>query len=137
MHNKVVLPVLLKICAVFIVFGGLVRLVATQQTFQSFMIDELWVSHPYFVYVYRVLGAFVILVGITLFLISQDPVRYARILRVWGICFLLVGCVMLVAGYFLKLSILHYSVDAIFVFIIAVLCLSLGTRTVHKGNDGK
>jgi hypothetical protein len=114
---------------VFMIFGGLVRLVANQQTFQSFMIGELWVSHPYFVYVYRVLGAFVILVGITLFLISQDPARYARILRLWGFCFLLVGCVMVVAGYLLRLSILHYAVDCIFTFILAALCLSLGTRT--------
>lgn len=128
MHKRVAQQVLLKIFSVFIVLGGLVRLVANQETFQSFMIGELWVSHPYFVYVYRVLGAFVILVGVTIFVMSQDPLRYARILRVWGFCFLLVSCVMTLAGFLLGLSLLHFVIDSVFAFIIAVSCLSLGRR---------
>ena len=128
MHKRAEQQVLLKIFSVFVVLGGLVRLVANQETFRSFMIGELWVSHPYFVYVYRVLGAFVILAGVTMFVMSQDPVRYARILRVWGFCFLLVSCVMIVAGFLLSLSLLHFAIDAVFALIVALLCLSSGTR---------
>lgn len=132
MHKKVTQQVILQVLSVFIVLGGFVRLVANQQTFQSFTIAELWVSHPYFVYIYRVLGAFVVLVGVTTFVISRDFVRYARILRVWGFCFLLVGCVMLIMGYLMHLSFLHYAIDFIFAFIIAVLCLSLGARSAQE-----
>ena len=132
MHKKTVHQVLLKVFSVFVVIGGLVRLVANQQTFQSFMIGELWVSHPYFVYIYRVLGAFVIFAGVTIFMISQDPARYAKILRVWGFCLLLIGAVMGVAGYVLGMSLLHYVIDSLFIFIIAVLCFSLGSQPVQK-----
>ena len=132
MHKKTVHQVLLKVFSVFVVIGGLVRLVANQQTFQSFMIGELWVSHPYFVYIYRVLGAFVIFAGVTIFMISQNPARYASILRVWGFCFLLVGGVMGMAGYVLDMSLLHYAIDSLFIFIIAVLCFSLGSQPVQK-----
>ena len=132
MHKKLAQQAILQVFSVLIVLGGLVRLIANRQTFQSFTIEELWVAHPYFVYVYRVLGAFVVLVGVTTFVISRDLVRYAGILRVWGFCFLLVSCVMLLAGYFMRLSLLHYAIDLLFTFIIAVLCLSLGTRPPQK-----
>jgi hypothetical protein len=132
MHRKAAQQVLLKVFSMFMIFGGLVRLVANQQTFQSFTIGELWVSHPYFIYIYRVLGVFVIFTGVTIFMMSQDPVRHAGILRVVGFCFLLISCVMGVAGYVLDMSLLHYVIDAIFALIIAALCLSLGSQRVHK-----
>jgi hypothetical protein len=131
MHKRVT-QVLLKVFSLFMIFGGLVRLVANEQTFQSFMIGELWTFHPYFIYIYRVLGAFVIFTGVTIFMISQDPLRYAGILRVCGLCFLLISCVMGVAGYVLGMSLLHYAIDSFFVFIIALICFSLGTKPGRK-----
>lgn len=129
MHKEVAQQVLLKVFSVLIVFGGLVRLVANRQTFGSFMIEELWVSHPYFIYIYRILGAFVVFAGITMFVISMDPVSYRRILRVWGYCFLFISIVMLIAGYSLHMSFIHYAFDFIFCFFIAVVCFSF---TKHR-----
>jgi hypothetical protein len=127
MQRKVVPQVLLKIFSVLIVFGGLIRLVASQQTFQSFMIEELWVSHPYFLYIYRILGAFVVLAGITMFVMSRNPVHYSRILKLWSLCFLFIGIVMFIAGFLLNMSFLHYAFDFIFCFVIAAVLFFLGT----------
>jgi hypothetical protein len=123
-HKKVVQQVMLKVFSVLIILGGLVRLVASRQTFQSSMIEELWMSHPYFIYTYRILGAFVIFTGITMFVISLDPVSYRRILMVCGYCFLFISIVMLIAGYSLHMSSMHYAFDFIFCFFIAVICFS-------------
>ena len=131
MHKKVAHQVLLKVISVLIVFGGLVRLVANRQTFQSFMIEELWVPHPYFIYVYRILGAFTVFTGITMFVTSHDPIRYVRVLRVWGFCFLFISIVMFIAGYSLHMSFLHYAFDFIFCFLIALVCFSFGTQRTH------
>ena len=118
--------VLLKIFSVLIVIGGLVRLVANRQTFQSFTIGELWVSHPYFSYVYRVLGAFVVYSGATMFVIAHAPFRYATILKVCGFCFLFVSMVMFVAGYTLHMTLVHYAFDFLFCVSVATVCFLLG-----------
>lgn len=130
MQRRAVLQVSLKVLSVLIVFGGLVRIVASRQTFQSFMIEELWVAHPYFIYIYRTLGAFIALIGITMFALSQDPIRYSRLLRLWSICFLFIGIAMFVAGLLLKMSLLHYAFDFVFCFVIAAILFSLGTQRV-------
>jgi len=118
--------IILKVVSVLITLGGVVRLVAGRQTFQSFLIGELWVGHSYFVYVYRVLGAFVVFTGITMFCIAQNPSQYSSLLKVWGFCFLFVAMVMFLAGYFLHMSFIHYAFDFAFCVLIALLCFSFG-----------
>ncbi len=130
MPKKVALQLVLKVISILLIIGGLVRLIATRQTFQSFMINELWVPQAYFIYIYRVLGAFVVFAGITMFVISQDPFRYSRVLQVWGVCFLFIGTVMFIAGYSLHMSLLHYAFDVIFCFIIAAVCFLSGKQRV-------
>jgi uncharacterized membrane protein len=133
MPRNTVQQVLLKVSSIFVMIGGLVRLLANQQTFQSFAIGELWAFHPYFTYVYKILGAFVVYAGITMFIIARDPVRYTTILKAWGFCFLFVSMVMLVAGYTLHMSFAHYGVDVIFCLFISVVCFSLGYRRAGPG----
>lgn len=120
----------LKLISVLLILGGLVRLMATRPIFQSFMIDELWVSHPYFLYIYRVLGAFVVFTGVTMFVMSQEPARYVRLLRLWGICFLFIGIVMFIAGNMLHMSLLHYAFDFIFCFIVSGVCFLSGKQRI-------
>jgi hypothetical protein len=122
MRNRSAQQAILKVLSILMLFGGFVRLVAGRQTFRSFMIEELWVPHPYFIYIYRVLGAFVIFTAVTLFVIARDPIRYAKILKVGGFFFAFVGLVMLIAGYSLHMSLLHYAFDFLFCFLIALLC---------------
>ena len=104
------------------------RLVANESTFQSFLIGDLWASHPYFLYIYRILGAFVLLIGITLFIIARDPEKYSLILKTWGVSFFLIGVLMFFAGYFIRLSLVHYLPDLAFCFIVGFVCLVAGKR---------
>ncbi|KPK72281.1 hypothetical protein AMJ87_05220 [candidate division WOR_3 bacterium SM23_60] len=125
MHKNAALQIILKVVSVLITVGGAVRLVANKQTFQSFLIGELWVDHSYFVYIYRVLGAFSVFVGITVFCVAQDPAQYSRLFKVWGLCFLFIAIVMFLAGYFLHMSFVHYGFDFAFCVLIALVCFSL------------
>jgi len=107
------------------IFGGAVRLFAERKIFESFLIGELWSSHPYFIYVYRVLGAFVILAGIVVFIIARDPLRYEQLLKACSLCFAFVACVMFLGGLLLRISLLHYAFDVAYCVIIAWLCFVL------------
>ena len=132
MAAKSAQQVVLKVLAILMIVGGAVRLLANQGTFQSFMIDNLWVSHPYFVYIYRVLGAFVVLAGVILYMIGRDPVRYASMLQAVAFCFSLIGVVMVIAGYALKMAFMHYAFDFFFSFLVSVVCFSLSVRRVRN-----
>ena len=125
MHKNAVLQIILKVVSVLIILGGAVRLVASRQTFQSFLIGELWIGNSYFVYVYRVLGAFSIFAGITIFCVAQNPDQYSRLLKVWGFCFLFIAIVMFLTGYVLHMSFVHYGFDFTFCVLIALVCFSL------------
>jgi hypothetical protein len=114
-HRKRVLQIL----SLLFVFGGIVRLFANKKIFEFFLMKDLWVDHVYFIYIYRVLGAFVILTGFILFTVSGNIKKYLSLFNVltWG--FILVGLVMAVTGFLLKLPIIFYIPDFIFCFIIA------------------
>jgi hypothetical protein len=105
---------------VLLILGGAVRLIADKATFQSFLIGELWSPHQYSIYIYRILGAFVVFTGVMLMVISQDVQRYAKILKVWSGGFFFIGVVMFIAGLVLGLSFVHYAPDFIFCFIVAI-----------------
>jgi hypothetical protein len=109
----------LQLLAILFVFGGIVRLFANKKIFEIFMMKNLWVDHTYFIYIYRVLGAFVILTGLILFTISRNIKKYSSLFNVltWG--FILVGLVMAVAGFLLNLPVIFYFADFLFCFIIA------------------
>jgi hypothetical protein len=128
MHRKTTKQIALYVISVLVMFGGLMRLVANRITFQSFLIEQLWVNQPYFIYVYRVLGAFVLLAGVTLFIMASDPDRYRVILKAWGIGFLVICIIMFSAGWFVHLSIIHYLPDFSFCFIVGILCVLLGKQ---------
>ncbi len=132
MATKKMPQIVLKILALFMVIGGAVRLLANRGTFQSFMIENLWVSHPYFIYIYRVLGAFVIFAGVIIYMISCDPAHNTSMLKVAGFGFLLIGVVMVIAGHSLGMSFVHYAFDFIFSFFIAAVCFALSVRRIRN-----
>ena len=134
MHKNIVRRAILRFFSLLVIFGGLMRLVANRSTFQSFLIGELWTSHPYFVYIYRMLGAFVLLIGVTLFIIASDLEKYALVLRTWGVSFFVIGVLMFFAGYFMRLSLVHYLPDFAFCFIVGFVCMVVGRS---RGQDSK
>ena len=112
--------VILQIIALMLVFGGLVRLFANENIFEIFGMNDLWVDHMYFNYIYRVLGAFVIFAGLLFFSVSRNIEKNINVLNVmkWG--FIIIGTVMTIAGYYVQLPLLYYAPDFLFCFAIAV-----------------
>jgi hypothetical protein len=114
---------LLQVIAITLVAGGSVRLFANRTLFERFGIGEVWIEQPYALYIYRVLGAFVILVGIVAFMMARNPERYSRLLVALALGFILVGIVMLAAGSMLGLPLRFYLPDPIYCFAFAGLML--------------
>ncbi|MCB2219946.1 MAG: hypothetical protein KQI35_06080 [Bacteroidetes bacterium] len=111
---------ILKLIAALFILGGVIRLMAGESAFGLFGMTNLWSDHFYFVYIYRVLGAFVILTGLLLFVIATNLEKYRPVLMVmkWG--FLLIGMTMLLAGYFTGLPVLFYAPDFVFCFALSL-----------------
>ncbi len=128
---------ILKVISVLMIFGGVMRLFAERKIFESFLIDELWSSHSYFVYIYRVLGAFVLFAGIMLFTIARVPMRYGKFLKVSCFCFLFIACVIFLNGLLLRMSFLHYAFDFIFCLITAWVCFALYKQSRCMPADSK
>ncbi len=112
---------ILKIVALFFIFGGIVRLFANETVFSVFGMNNLWTNHDYFNYIYRVLGAFVILTGLIIYTISRDINKSLNILNTvkWGIFF--TGLTMLISGLIVNLPIIFYLPDFLFCFLISIL----------------
>lgn len=111
--------IILQIIALILIFGGVVRLLANEATFEIFKMGNLWVDDKYFIYIYRVLGAFVILTGFLFFSISRNIEKNVNVLNTmkWGL--ILVGTTMAIAGYHIRLPFLYYSPDFIFCYAIS------------------
>lgn len=109
----------LKTLALLFMFGGIIRLFANEDLFRLFYMQDLWSDHPYFLYIYRVLGAFVLMTGLFIFGISKNIEGHAALIPFvkWG--FLVIGCTMLATGYFVGLHWLFYVFDFIFCFGLA------------------
>jgi len=112
---------ILRLMAALFVAGGLVRLIAGQRIFALGGIGELWVDDAYFVYIYKVLGAFVILTGLLLWSVSSPGKHQRSTLAAlkWGMA--LVGLVMLAGGWAAGLPLVYYAPDFIFAFAVALL----------------
>ncbi|UCD05856.1 MAG: hypothetical protein JSV98_01070 [candidate division WOR-3 bacterium] len=137
MNNNKAPQFTLKVFSVFMIFGGTIRLLAERRIFESFLIGELWSSHPYFIYIYRVLGAFVIFAGIVVFMIARAPLRYKQLLKACSLCFIFIACVMFLGGLLLRMSLLHYAFDVTFCIILAWLCFVLSKNNSRIPPDGK
>jgi hypothetical protein len=111
----------LRIIALTFLVGGIARLFANETLFEAFSIGELWMQQPYSLYIYRILGGFVIFTAIILIIIAGDPLRYRVVLKGFGFGLLLVGIVMTVSGLSLGLPLRYYLPDPIYCFVVTIL----------------
>lgn len=111
--------------AVTLLGGGITRVLATRAVFELFSIGELWMEQPYGVYIYRTLGAFVVLAGIILLVLARNPERCRTILKAYSLGFLIIGAVMIASGLSLGLPLRHYLPDPLYCFVVAGLLLTL------------
>ncbi len=107
--------------AVLFIFGGIVRIVATSGLFSVLGMEDLWVDHAYFIYIYKVLGGFVILTGLLLWSLAGKAGEWVGGLRMmkWGMG--IVGFVMLAAGWRSGLDVRFFLIDVVFSWLVAVL----------------
>lgn len=116
---------LLRFVAVTLLVGGTVRIFATRALFETFGMGDLWMQSPYSLYIYRVLGGFVVLSGILIMVISGVPGTYRKLLRGAAIGFAAIGAVMLASGLISGLPVRFYLADPIYcLFIVVVLSYS-------------
>ena len=115
--------ILLLISLAFII-GGVVRILANEDVFRLFRMEHLWSNEPFFVYIYKLLGVFVLWMGILLFIASQDVKRYKGMVlgSIVGLGVFFV--VSLVTGFSTGLEFLYFIVDSVFsLFLVVVLYL--------------
>lgn len=112
---------ILLIISIAFLIGGIVRLLANESVFRIFRMEHLWSGEPFFIYIYKLLGVFVIWVGIILFICSRDIVRYKSIIIGSMIGLALFFLVSLLTGLATGLGLQFFLVDSIFaLFLIFV-----------------
>jgi len=118
--NMVKRRILLIISLAFLV-GGIGRLVANEGVFRIFQMEHLWSGESFFIYLYRLLGVFVIWVGMVLFVCSKDLIRYRGVIRASVLGVLLFFVVSLLTGFATGLGLKFFLVDSIFSLILIIL----------------
>jgi len=124
--GRVLKVVLLRFVAVTLLVGGTFRIFANKALFRAFGIGDLWMTTPYSVYIYRVLGGFVVLTGILMTVASGDPSRYRTFLKAYALGFAVIGVVMLVTGLTTGLPSRYYLPDPVYCFLVVALLLYSG-----------
>ncbi len=112
---------ILLIVSLALMLGGFVRLVANEAIFRLFRMEHLWFGEPFAWYNYKLLGVFVLWMGIILFVCSRDVIRYRGVIRASILGLLLFSAVSLVAGLASGLATQFFLVDAIFSLILVGL----------------
>ena len=112
---------ILRIISLAFMLGGIGRLVANEGVFRIFAMEHLWSSEPFFIYIYKLLGVFVLWMGMILFVCSKDVVRYKGVIRGSILGLLLFFVVSLWAGFATGLGLKFFLVDSIFSWILIVL----------------
>jgi len=105
---------ILLIISFLFILGGIVRLLANETIFRVFEMQQLWSGEPFFIYIYRLLGVFVIWIGIVLCICSRDVVRYRSILLGSVLALALFFVVSLLTGLTVGLELRFFLVDSIF-----------------------
>ena len=117
MHRKWVL----RIVAVTLLLGGVMRLFATRSVFEAFGIGAVWMETPYATYIYRVLGGFVILAGIVLMIMARAPEKYSDLLKGTAVGFAVIGLVMAASGVVVGLPYRYCLPDPVYCLLVALL----------------
>ena len=109
--------VLLIISLAFFI-GGIGRLLANESIFRVFRMEHLWSGEPFFIYIYRLLGVFVIWVGVILFICSKDVIRYRGIITGSILGLALFFVVSLLTGLVTGLGFQFFLVDSLFSLLL-------------------
>ncbi len=112
---------ILSIVSILFIFGGIVRILATRTLFDLFFMGELWIEQPFFLYIYRLLGAVIVWLGIVFLICSKDLSRYRALIQGSIIGAFLFLATSLVTGFMSGLQMRFFIVDGIFALFLVVL----------------
>jgi len=112
---------ILMVLGVLMVLGGLIRILAGKNTFEIVYMGHLWSDHPYFIYIYKMLGAFVLIIGVTFIVISTNTYKYQSLIKTWRYLFLMIGIVLIGAGIYSGIHLFFYIPDCVFFFLLSFL----------------
>jgi hypothetical protein len=118
----------LRVVSIAFLIGGIGRFIATEGVFRLFKMQFLWIDQPFFIYNYKVLGAFVIWIGVILFICSRDVAKYKSIIRGNILALVIFFLVTLLTGIITGLGLRFYLVDSIFSLILIVLLYIIQTE---------
>lgn len=121
LESKMIIRRALLIISVLLIFGGIVRVFANKALFRMFSMEQLWVDHPFFIYIYKLLGVFVIWIGIIFYLCSKDLRKYKTMIRGSLIGLILFFIVSLLTGLLTGLELKFFLVDSVFAAFLAIL----------------
>ncbi len=107
---------ILKVFSILMMIGGLVRLIAGSSAFDTMGMNALWTDHDYFIYIYRVLGAFVVFAGLVIYVAATNVQKYRPLLTLVKWAFVFIGIVMLISGITTGLPLVFYVFDFVFCF---------------------
>ena len=120
--------IILRVISIAFLIGGIGRLIATEGVFRLFKMQHVWSDQPFVVYNYKALAAFVIWVGIILFICSKDIIKYRPIIRGSILALIIFFLVTLLTGIITCLGLRFYLVDSIFTLILIILFYIIQTE---------
>ncbi len=112
---------MLFIVSILLILGGVVRILATKTLFDLFLMGELWIEHPFFIYIYRLLGAVIVWLGIVLLICSKDLLRYRAVIQGSIIGAALFFATSFLTGFLSGLQMRFFIVDGIFALFLVFL----------------
>ena len=119
--------IILRVVSIAFLIGGIGRLIATEGVFKLFGMQHLWSDQPFFIYNYKALAAFVVWVGIILFICSKDVVKYRSLIRGSILALAIFFLVTLFTGILTGLGLKFFLVDSIFSLILIILLYIIQT----------
>ncbi|MFW6290488.1 MAG: hypothetical protein ACOC0R_05930 [Mariniphaga sp.] len=120
--------ILYRVLGIFLLFGGLVRIFAGRKLFELAGIGGLWSEQNYFQYIYRTLGGFVLLTGLSFVAASSRYHLNRKFISAWAAGFIIIAAVMLFAAINYDIPLLFTIPDILFCLATAIILLLTNTR---------
>ena len=116
--------IILKSVAYLFILGGLVRVFATQSTFNTLRVGYFWVEDDYFKFTNRIMGGLIILTGLLFLGIARDLVRFKFVLGSFSLGLFFLSIIIGLSGYMLNIpSDYSYIADVALFGITGLFCL--------------
>lgn len=115
--------IVLNAFAYLLIIGGILRIFATQSTYDTLRIGYFWVENDYFIFINRIMGGLILLSGFLFISVARDLVRFKYVLGGYSLGLLVLVVIIAFSGYMLDLPFYSYIADVVFFGLIGSFCL--------------